>query len=342
VPPEWMFDVQVKRIHEYKRQHLNVLHIVTLYARLKRNPALELSPRVFVFGGDLSMPFNPPNTLNRDFPDRFMVPPIAELGVAGFAIGAAMVGQRPIVDFYTASFMFEAWPQVVNEAANVAYMSNGRVSVPVVFRILTGIRGQGAAQHSAIPQAMLWNTPGLKVVLPSSPYDVKGLLKTAVDDGNPVVFVDHLLLAEVRGPVPEELYGIPFGQADIKRQGSDLTIVATSLMVQKALIAAEALARDGVSAEVLDLRTLCPLDEETLLQSVSKTGRVVVADECHLRCGVGSELAATIAEKAWGALKAPPRRVATLDVPIPFSPPLEGFVMPDAEAVVAAVRHVLK
>lgn len=302
---------------------------------------LRSDPRVFVLGADMSAPFNPPTTLTEDFPDRFFVPPIAELGVAGFGIGAAMVGQRPIVDIHTASFLYEAWPQVVNEAANVAYMSNGRVSAPVVFRILHGIRGQGAAQHSASPQAMLWNAPGLKIVLPSSPYDVKGLLKASVDDGNPVVFVDHLLLAHYRGPVPEELYSIPFGQADVKRPGSDLTIVATSLMVQKALQAAEQLAAEGVSAEVVDPRTLVPLDEETILASVHKTGRVVVADECHLRCSVSSELAATIAERAWGALKAPPRRVATLDVPIPFSPPLERFVEPTVEKIVAAAREIL-
>ncbi len=302
---------------------------------------LRSDERVFVVGGDLSTPFNPPNTLNQDFPDRFLIPPIAELGVAGFGIGASMAGLRPIVSFYTASFMYEAWPQVVNEAANVAYMSNGRVGAPVVFHVLHGIRGQGAAQHSASIQAALWNTPGLKIMLPSSPYDVKGLLKTAVDDGNPVVFVDHLLLADTRGPVPEKLYAIPFGQADVKREGTDLTIVATSYMVQKSLRAAETLAAEGISVEVVDPRTLVPLDEETILRSVAKTGRVVVADECHLRCSVGSELAATIAEKAWGALKAAPRRVARRDVPVPFSPPLERFVEPTVEKIVAAARDVL-
>lgn len=302
---------------------------------------LRSDERVFVIGGDLSTPFNPPNNLIETFPDRFVAPPIAELGFAGLGIGASMVGLRPIVSFYTASFIFEAWPQVVNEAANIAYMSNGRLSAPVVFHILHGIRKQGAAQHSASPQAMLWNTPGLKIVLPSSPYDVKGLLKSSVDDDNPVVFVDHLQLAEVRGPVPEELYSVPFGQAEVKRPGTDLTIVATSNMVQKSLRAAEVLAREGVSVEVVDPRTLVPLDEETILQSVYKTGRVVLADECHLRCGIASELAATIAEKAWGALKAPPKRVATLDVPIPFSPVLEEFVEPTTDKIVAAAREVL-
>ncbi len=302
---------------------------------------LRSDERVFVVGSDLSAPFNPPNGLEQQFPDRFLAPPIAELGVAGFGIGSAMVGNRPIIGLYTGSFIYEAWPQVVNEAANVAFMSNGRVSAGVVFYLMHGLRGAGAAQHSASPQAMLWNVPGLKIALPSSPYDIKGLLKSAVDDGNPVVFVDHLRLVDVRGPVPENLYSIPFGQADVKREGSDVTVVATSFVVQTALRAAEDLAREGISVEVVDPRTLVPLDEETILRSVRKTGRVVVADECHLRCGVAAELTSVIAERAWQALKAPPRRVARLDVPTPFSPLAERYVEPTAEKIAAAVREVV-
>jgi pyruvate dehydrogenase E1 component beta subunit len=303
---------------------------------------LAADERVFVLGGDLSSPFNPPNTLEEQFPDRFMIPPIAELGAAGFGIGAAMAGNRPIVSLYTASFLFEAWPQVVNEAANVSYMSNGRVGAGVVFFLVHGLRGQGAAQHSASPQAMLWNAPGLKLVLPSSPYDVKGLLATSVQDGNPVVFVDHLLLADVRGPVPEDLYTIPFGVADVKRPGEDITIVATSLMVQKALAAADILADEGISAEIVDPRTLVPLDEESIVESVRKTGRLVVADECPLRCSVASEIAATVAERAWEALKAAPRRVARLDVPTPFSPPLEQHIEPTTAKIAAAARAAVR
>lgn len=301
---------------------------------------LESDERVFVIGGDMSSPFNPPTTLMEDFPERFLTPPIAELGFSGMGIGAAMVGQRPIVGLYTGSFMYEAWPQVVNEAANVAYMSNGRVSAPIVFHMFHGIRGQGAAQHSSSPQAMLWNAPGLKIVVPSTPYDVKGLLKAAVDDDNPVVFVDHLLLADVRGPVPEELYAIPLGKADVKRAGSDLTIIATSNMVQKALTAAEILAQSGVSVEVIDPRTLEPLDEDALLASVAKTGRLIVADECPLRCGVAAELTAVVAEKAWRQLKAPPRRITRRDVPMPFSPPLEEYVEPTVDKIVAAALEL--
>lgn len=297
--------------------------------------------RVFVIGGDLSAPFNPPSGLDKRFPERFLPMPIAELGVAGFAVGAAMVGHRPIVGLYTGSFIFEAWPQVVNEAANVAFMSNGRVGAGVVFYIMHGLRGAGAAQHSASPQAMLWNVPGLKIAVPSSSYDMKGLLKSAVDDGNPVVFVDHLRLADVRGPVPEELYAIPFGQADVKREGSDVTVVATSLTVQQALAAAETLAGEGISVEVVDPRTLAPLDEDTILASVRKTGRVVVADETPRGCGVAAELTAVIAEGAWDALKAPPRRVTRLDVPTPFSPPAEEYVGPSAEKLAAAVRELV-
>jgi acetoin:2,6-dichlorophenolindophenol oxidoreductase subunit beta len=302
---------------------------------------LAADERVFVIGGDLSAPFNPPSKLPEKFPDQFMVPPIAELGVTGLGIGASLVGERSIVGIYTASFIYEAWPQVVNEAAMISYMSNGRVNAPVVFYFMHGMRGAGGAQHSSSPQAMLWNAPGLKIALPSSPYAVKGLLKSAVDDDNPVVFADHLRLADVRGHVPEELYSIPFGKAAIVREGTDLTIVATSYMVQKALKAADLLAADGISSEVIDPQTLVPLDEDTLIASVHKTGRVVVADEANLRCGIASELAATIAERAWGALKAPPRRVARPDVPVPFSPPLEAFVEPTVEKIAAAAREVL-
>lgn len=279
------------------------------------------------------------NRLRQEFGPRIKDPPIAELGSCGVAIGAAMAGLRPIVDVSTASFFFQAWPQVVNEAANVHYMTGGQTRVPVVFHLLAGIRGAGAAQHSHSPQAMLWNTPGLEIILPASPADVKGLLRTAVlESNNPTVFMDHVQLFEVTGPVPEGKYSIPFGQAEVKRQGRDVTIVATSIMVQKALQAAELLMREGIDVEVVDPRTLVPLDTETILQSVAKTGRLVVADECHLRCSVASEIAATVAEQGAKYLKAPIKRVATLDVPIPFSPPLEKFVEPTVEKIVTAVK----
>ncbi|HXG40571.1 MAG TPA: transketolase C-terminal domain-containing protein [Candidatus Limnocylindrales bacterium] len=279
--------------------------------------------------------------IRRRFGDRIWDPPIAEIGYVGTGIGAAISGLRPIVDVATASFIFQAWSQVVNEAANVRYMTGGQTSVPLVIHVNHGLRGRGAAQHSHSPQAALWNTPGIKIMLPSSPRDVRGLIHTAVADDNPVFWADHVKLFDVVGPAPDEPESIPFGVADVKRAGSDVTIVATSLMVVRSLEAAERLAADGVSAEVVDPRTLVPLDRETILASVAKTGRLVVVDEGHRSAGVGSELVALVAEEAFDHLRAPIRRVATPDVPIPFSPALESFVEPTVEKIVAAVRSVL-
>ena len=278
--------------------------------------------------------------LREGFPGRLYYPPIAELGYVGTAIGAAMAGLRPIVDIATASFIFQAFPQIVNEAANIHYMSGGQTRVPMIFHFNHGIRGGGAAQHSHSPQAMLWNTPGIEIMAPSTPYDLKGLLRTAAETNNPTAWVDHVKLFDVTGEVPEDHYTIPFGQGDIKRKGSDVTLVANSFMVQQALSAAETLATKGIDAEVVDPRTLVPLDEEIILKSVEKTGRVVVVDECHQSCGVGAEIAARIAEKAFASLKAPIKRVATLDVPVPFSPPMEEFVEPTPEKIVAAALVV--
>lgn len=278
------------------------------------------------------------NDIAKSFPDRVISPPISELAVCGLATGAAMAGLRPIVDLITASFAFEAWPQIVNEAANAFYMSGGQTRAPVVFHLLHGLRGAGAAQHSHSPQAMLWNCPGLKIVLPSSPRDVKGLLKSAAASDSPTVFIDHVLLFEYKGPVPDASEVIPFGRAEIKRPGADVTVVATSLMVQRSLSVAEHLAGDGIEVEVVDPRTIVPLDFETIMASVEKTGRVVLVDECHQSCGVAAELAARIAEAGFDKLKAPIRRVATLDVPVPFSPPLEEFVSPSETRIAEAIR----
>lgn len=280
--------------------------------------------------------------ISRRFADRIVAPPISELAVCGFAVGAAMAGLRPVVDLITASFAYEAWPQIVNEAANALYMSGGQTRVPVVFHILHGIRGAGAAQHSQSPQAMLWNCPGLQIVLPSSPRDVKGLLKTAVASDNPTVFVDHSLLFDVTGPVPEDDPPIPFGQAEVKRSGDDVTVVATSLMVQRSLAVAERLAGEGIGVEVVDPRTIVPLDFATVMASVEKTRRVVVVDECHRSCGVAAELVARIAETGFDKLKSPIRRVATLDVPIPFSPPLEEYVGPSEARIADAIRSSVR
>ena len=238
-----------------------------------------------------------------------IAPPISELGFCGLATGAAMAGLRPIVDLSTGSFIYEAWPQVANEAANAFSMSGGQTRVPVVFHLFHGLRGGGAAQHSGSPQAMLWNVPGLEIVIPSSPRDVKGLLKTAVASDNPTIFVDHTRLLDIRGDVPENDKPIPFGVADIKRRGSDVTLIATSYTVQVWLQAAAKLAKEGIEVEVVDPRTLVPFDLATILSSVEKTHRVVIADETHQSCGVAAEIAARIAESGFDKLKTrhPPR-----------------------------------
>jgi pyruvate dehydrogenase E1 component beta subunit len=299
--------------------------------RLIHETFLGLSPRRSLFG-----------EIEKSFPGRVISPPISELGVCGLATGAAMAGLRPIVDLVTASFTYEAWPQICNEAANAFYMSGGRTRAPVVFHMIHGLRGGGAAQHSHSPQAMLWNCPGLEIVLPSSPRDVRGLLKSAVNSDNPTIFVDHALLFETRGPVPETDERIPLGQADIKRVGSDVTVIATSYMVQRSLKVAEQMAAEGIQVEVVDPRTLVPLDFQTLMASVEKTRRVVIVDECHHSCGVASELAARIWEAGYDKLKAPVQRVATLDVPVPYNKALEEFISPSESRIVEAIRAVMR
>ena len=305
---------------------------------------LAADERVHLFGGSF-LSLSPRRDLFQkiasDYPERVAFPPISELGFCGLAVGAAMAGLRPVVDLSTASFIFEAWPQVVNEAANAFYMSGGQTRAPVVFHIFHGLRGGGAAQHSHSPQAMLWNAPGLEIVLPSSPRDVRGLLKTAARSDNPTIFVDHVQLLEMRGPVPDDDEAIPFGVAEVKRAGSDVTLIATSYLVQRCLAVAERLAREGIQAEVVDPRTLVPLDFRTLMASVEKTRRVVIVDECHQSCGVAAELAARIGEAGFDKLKAPIRRVATLDVPVPYSDCLEEFIGPSDSRISEAVRAVV-
>jgi pyruvate dehydrogenase E1 component beta subunit len=316
---------------EAKMEALSEIMAADERVHLMGGTFLSLSPRRGLF-----------QKLAERYPGRIASPPISELGYCGLAIGAAMAGLRPIVDLSTGSFIYEAWPQVVNEAANAFYMSGGQTRAPVVFHLLHGIRGAGAPQHSHSPQAMLWNCPGLEIVLPSSPRDVNGLLKTAVESPNPTIFVDHVQLFEIRGPVDKQSGAIPFGQAEVKRRGTDVTIVATSLEVQRSLNVAAQLAGEGIQIEVVDPRTVVPLDFATILASVEKTGRVVIVDQCHRSCGIAAEIAARIAEEGFDKLKAPIRRVTTPDVPIPFSPPLEAFVSPSEERIAEAIRSILR
>jgi pyruvate dehydrogenase E1 component beta subunit len=276
-----------------------------------------------------------------DFRDRIVDPPTAEAGAAATGIGAAMAGVRPFVDLGTGSFAYLAWSQLVNEAAVACYMSNGRIPVPVTFHLLHGVRGGGAAQHSHSPQSMLCNAPGLEVVAPATAGDVYGLVRSALESANPTVVVSHAKLLGIESDVPANKQPVPLGRAEIKRPGRDATIVASSLMTQLSLAAAADLAMEGIDAEVVDLRTLAPLDEETILASVGRTGRLIVADECPLRCGIASEVAATVAERGFELLKAPVARVTRAQVPVPYSAPLEAAVTPDAARISAAVRRVL-
>lgn len=297
-------------------------------------------PRILSIGG-WDPPRRGPSVGEAMGPERVMMPPISEMACAGAAIGAAVAGMRPIVTFGNASFMLNAWEQVVNEAPLHHYVSSGQVRLPIVFHCSIGARGGEGAQHALAPQALLWNTPGLKVVLPATSADVPGLLRTAFADPNPVLLLDHRGLYELEGELGENGAALPFGVAAVRREGQDVTIVATSHLVHAALAAAETLSAEGISAEVVDPRTLVPLDEDTILASVRKTGRLVVADESHLSCGVGAEIAARVSRAAFRSLKAPVERVATPDVPIPFSRALEEAVVPGAEQIVAAARWVV-
>lgn len=267
--------------------------------------------------------------------------PIAELGFAGLGVGAAMTGLRPIVEFMTWNFALLAIDQIVNSAAKLHQMSGGQYNVPIVFRGPGGAALMLAAQHSQALEPWFAYVPGLKVCSPATPYDAKGLLKSAVRDDDPVVFIEGELLYNVKGEVPEEEYVVPIGSADVKRSGSDVTIVAYGKMVHESLVAAERLAaEDGLEAEVVDLRTVRPVDLSTVLESVRKTNRVVVAEEGWPVANVGAQLADDIQREAFDDLDAPVARVSALDVPVPYARNLETLVVPSADHIVAAARHV--
>jgi acetoin:2,6-dichlorophenolindophenol oxidoreductase subunit beta len=278
--------------------------------------------------------------LRRQHPDRVLDPPTAEGGVASVGAGAAMAGARPFVDLLTGSFVYLAWTQIVNEAANGYYMSGGKLQVPVTYHCLEGVRGAGAPQHSQSPHAMLWNAPGVEIVIPSMASDVYGLIRTAIASPNPTMIFSHAKILGIESDVPSTRVPIPFGQADIKRRGDDITIVALSLCVHHALAAAAELAKEGIEAEVIDPRTLVPFDEETILSSVKRTGRLVIADEVPQRASSASEIAATVVERGFQHLKAPIARVTRPDTPIPFSPALEQSLIPSVSKIIEAARTV--
>jgi acetoin:2,6-dichlorophenolindophenol oxidoreductase subunit beta len=307
---------------------------------------LRLDETVFVIGEDVAeagTPFKVLSGLVEEFgPERIVDSPISEAGIAGLGVGAAMTGLRPVVDIMFGDFLTLVMDQLANQAAKTHYMSGGKLSVPLVLRTTLGATRRSAAQHSQSLQAWVAHVPGLKVVLPSTPYDAKGLLKSAIRDDNPVVFIEDKMDWRITGPVPEEEYLLPLGLADVKREGEDVTLVGTSSMVRVCLEAAELLAAEGISAEVVDPRTLTPLDEDTLVRSAEKTGRAIVVDEGHRRYGVTAELASVIAERAFYHLDAPVRRLGALDVPVPFSPPLEDETVPTPERVAAAARELCR
>jgi pyruvate dehydrogenase E1 component beta subunit len=275
-------------------------------------------------------------------PDRVRVTPISETAEIGIAVGAAMAGLRPVVELYMAEFMLVAMDQVVNEAPRFRYMTGGQVKVPLVLKAGYGFTAGWAGQHTGSLTALFMGVPGLKVVVPSTAADAKGLMATAIRDDNPVVYLHHYLLTLEHGEVPDDEYLVPFGKAEIRRAGSDVTIVATGWMVSRALSAAEQLATEGINAEVIDPRTVAPLDLETILRSVDKTGRVVLVDQAPRHASVSAIIAADIAEHRFSALKAPVVQVTAADTTIPYSQPLEAHVIPDEVRIAAAVRTVLK
>jgi len=306
---------------------------------------MERDPSLMLIGEDIGRYggiFGVTKGLLEEFgPHRVRSTPISESAIIGSALGAAMTGIRTVAEIMYVDFTTCAMDQIVNQVAKMRYMSGGKAKIPMVIRTQGGGGRGNAAQHSQSLEALFLHIPGLKVVMPSTPYDARGLLKTAIRDDNPVMFIEHKLLYATKGPVPDGEYLIPFGQSDIKRKGRDVTIAAISYMVMKALKASERLAGEGIEAEVIDLRTLVPLDLETILQSVRKTNRVVVVHEGCRRNGIGAEISSLIQEEGFDFLDAPVERVGSLNVPIPYTESLEKAVIPDEEDIISAVKKVL-
>jgi len=301
---------------------------------------MQRDPSVVFYGQNMGMTERDP-MLKMFGKDRIRVTPISETAELGIAVGAALTGLRPIVELWMSEFMLVAFDQVLNEAPRLRYMSGGQVKVPVVFKAGYGFAAGWAGQHSNCLYHLVMGTPGLKVALPSTAADAKGLMKAAIRDDNPVVFLQHFLLTLEKGEVPDGDHVIPLGVAEVKRPGTDLTIVATGWMVQKSLAAAAQLEEEGIDAEVIDPRTLAPLDVNTIVESVKKTGRVVLVDQAPRHASAAITVAGEIAEHAFSFLKAPVRLVTAEDTPVPFSEPLESFVLPNENKIIQAVKSVL-
>jgi pyruvate dehydrogenase E1 component beta subunit len=312
---------------------------------------MERNEKVFLMGEDLQVfygggPFGvtPAEKFVKKFgPERVIDTPISEAGFIGAAAAAAATGLHPVVELMFVDFFGVCMDQIYNQAAKMRYMFGGQAKVPMVIRTVIGGGFGFAAHHSQCLYSIFAHVPGLKIVIPSTPYDAKGLLASAIRDEDPVMVFEHKgLYSSAKGPVPEEPYTIPFGKADIKREGKHVTVVATSLMVHKAINAAQKLEKEGISLEIVDPRTIVPLDKKTILESVKKTSKLVIVDEDYERCGFASEIAAMVAEEGLFYLDSPIRRVATPNVPIPYSPALEKVVIPDEDRIIKTVKQIVK
>ena len=322
---------------------------ITYLEAVREALTLEMrrDPEVFLLGEDIGVyggAFGVTKGMLEEFgPERVRDTPISEAGIPGVATGAALMGMRPVMEIMFMDFLTISMNQLVNQAAKMRFMFGGKASIPMVVRAPAGAGTGAAAQHSQSLENWFVHTPGIKVVAPATPYDAKGLLVTAIRDNNPVLFMEHKLLYRTKGVVPAELYDIPLGQADVKRTGRDLTVLAYSIMVPRALEAAEQLAAEGLELEVVDLRSLKPLDKATIVASVSKTGRVLIVHEAPITGGFGGELAAVVTEsEAFDFLDAPIRRLAGRDIPIPYNRTLERATVPQVEDIVAAARSLVR
>ncbi len=299
--------------------------------------------RVIILGEDVKASiFGTTKFLWDEFGDKRIIDtPICESAFVGAAIGAAMTGMRPVAEIMFSEYLYLAMDQVATQAASWHYITGGQLSIPLVLEVLYGTRGSGAYSHSQCLEASFLNPPGLKVVCPSTPHDAKGLLKSAIDDNNPVLFFEHRKILAMKGEVPEEEYSVPIGKASVWREGKDVTILGTSWTTHQSMKAAGLLEKEGIEAEVIDLRTLKPFDRKTIFDSIKKTSRLVIVEEGRRCGGYGAEIAATVAEEHIDYLDAPIRRVAAIDTPVPFSPPLEDRYLPNESKIVEAVKSIL-
>ncbi|MCL4506227.1 MAG: alpha-ketoacid dehydrogenase subunit beta [Chloroflexi bacterium] len=320
----------------------------TAAAREALAAAMAKDPSIFVVGEGIGARGGNFNTTAGLYdlygPMRLRDTPIAERGFIGLCAGAAMTGARPVVDFMFLDFILDAMGELINQVAKMQYMSDGRLKMPIVLRGSVGVGGSAATHHSGNYYSIFAHIPGFRVVLPSTPYDAKGLFNTALRGDDPVMFLEHKLLLNTKGPVPEDDYAIPFGQASVVREGGRdcrVTVVALAAMLRKTLDACDQLAKDGISVEVIDPRTVAPLDMDTILQSLHKTGRLLIVDETFAPCGIGAEIAAQAVDRALDDLDAPVKRLNGAHTPTPYSPPLEAAVIPNAATIEQAIRDLL-